>query len=290
MLVTGRYEGAGGLFVHPVDNDRVMAGNGTIGLELLEQLARLRHGRRAVRRRRPGDGDRERRQGRAPGGADRRRRARDGRAGRRDARSRARRPRSSTRRRSSTAPGSRELIPRVWEQASQLLDAAYALPLDEVAAAVRADRRARPRDRRGRRCPRGRDGAVEPPRGREEGRLHRLGRQHRPGRAEPDPGRRAAVNVDAVRARSRRCGDGFAYFDAPGWHAGAGRGRPGGRRRDARCVRQSRRAVRDRPRGRGDPRAREGRRRAVPRLHGRRDLVRDEHDDARLRDLARRGP
>ena len=38
VLVTGRYEGASGLFVHPVDNDRVMAGNGTIGLELLEQL------------------------------------------------------------------------------------------------------------------------------------------------------------------------------------------------------------------------------------------------------------
>ena len=39
VLVTGRYEGAGGLFVHPVADDRVMAGNGTIGLELLEQLA-----------------------------------------------------------------------------------------------------------------------------------------------------------------------------------------------------------------------------------------------------------
>ena len=37
VLVDGRYEGAGGLFVHPVDNPLVMAGNGTIGLELLEQ-------------------------------------------------------------------------------------------------------------------------------------------------------------------------------------------------------------------------------------------------------------
>ena len=37
VLVEGRYEGAGGLFVHPVDNPFVMAGNGTIGLELLEQ-------------------------------------------------------------------------------------------------------------------------------------------------------------------------------------------------------------------------------------------------------------
>ena len=37
VLVDGRYEGAAGLFVHPVANPRVMAGNGTIGLELLEQ-------------------------------------------------------------------------------------------------------------------------------------------------------------------------------------------------------------------------------------------------------------
>ena len=43
VLVTGRYEGAPGLFIHPVDNDRVMAGNGTIGLELLEQSDGLRH-------------------------------------------------------------------------------------------------------------------------------------------------------------------------------------------------------------------------------------------------------
>ena len=38
---TGRYEGADGLFVHPVDDARVMAGNGTIGLELLEDLPEL---------------------------------------------------------------------------------------------------------------------------------------------------------------------------------------------------------------------------------------------------------
>jgi threonine dehydratase len=33
--------------------------------------------------------------------------------------------------------GSRALIPRVWEQASQLLDGAFAVPLDETADAVR---------------------------------------------------------------------------------------------------------------------------------------------------------
>jgi threonine dehydratase len=33
-----RFEGVEGLFVHPVENDRVMAGNGTIGIEILEDL------------------------------------------------------------------------------------------------------------------------------------------------------------------------------------------------------------------------------------------------------------
>ena len=39
--MSGRYEGVDGLFVHPVDDRRVMAGNGTIGLELLEDLPEL---------------------------------------------------------------------------------------------------------------------------------------------------------------------------------------------------------------------------------------------------------
>jgi threonine dehydratase len=34
----GRFEAADGLFVHPVQNERVMAGNGTIGLELVDDL------------------------------------------------------------------------------------------------------------------------------------------------------------------------------------------------------------------------------------------------------------
>ena len=38
VIVTSRYEDADGLFVHPVQDERVMAGNGTIGLELAEQL------------------------------------------------------------------------------------------------------------------------------------------------------------------------------------------------------------------------------------------------------------
>jgi threonine dehydratase len=136
VLVTGRYEGVDGLFIHPVDNARVMAGNGTIGLELLEQLADfdtvvvpygggglLTGIASAVKAERP------------------------------DVRFFAAEPETGAPVAATLAAGkptaveytpsfvdgsgSRELIPRVWEQASQLLDGAFALPLDEVAAAVR---------------------------------------------------------------------------------------------------------------------------------------------------------
>ena len=38
IMTTSRYDDAEGLFVHPVQDERVMAGNGTIGLELAEEL------------------------------------------------------------------------------------------------------------------------------------------------------------------------------------------------------------------------------------------------------------
>ena len=38
VLVTGHYEGQRGLFIHPVSDPPVLAGNGTIGLEILEDL------------------------------------------------------------------------------------------------------------------------------------------------------------------------------------------------------------------------------------------------------------
>ena len=41
VLEEGRFEGVEGTFLHPVENDDVMAGNGTIGLELLEDLPDL---------------------------------------------------------------------------------------------------------------------------------------------------------------------------------------------------------------------------------------------------------
>ena len=40
-IVDSRFEGVDGLFVHPVQDERVMAGNGTIGLELVEDLPDL---------------------------------------------------------------------------------------------------------------------------------------------------------------------------------------------------------------------------------------------------------
>ncbi|HEX4679310.1 MAG TPA: threonine/serine dehydratase [Gaiellaceae bacterium] len=136
VLVTGRYEGAEGLFVHPVDNDRVMAGNGTIGLELLEQLdgfdtVAVPYGggglltgiASAVKQARP---DVKFFAVEPETGA----------------------PATATLRAGTPTAveytpsfvdgsGSRELIPRVWEQASQLLDGAVALPLPAVAEAVR---------------------------------------------------------------------------------------------------------------------------------------------------------
>ena len=136
VLVTGRYEGAGGLFVHPVADERVMAGNGTIGLELLEQSddfdavvvpygggGLLTGIASAVKAERP------------------------------SVRFFAAEPETGAPVAATLAAGtptaveytpsfvdgsgSRELIPAVWEHASLLLDGAFALPLDEVAAAVR---------------------------------------------------------------------------------------------------------------------------------------------------------
>ena len=136
VLVTGTYEGARGLFIHPVDDDRVMAGNGTIGLELLEQ-----------------SGDFDTVVVPYGGGGLVTGIASAVKAARPDVRFFAVEPETGAPVTATLAAGtptavdyeasfvdgsgSRELIPRVWEQASQLLDGAFALPLGEVAAAVR---------------------------------------------------------------------------------------------------------------------------------------------------------
>ena len=135
-MVDRRYEGIDGLFVHPVEDDAVMAGNGTIGLELVEDLPAfdavvtpwggggLTTGiASAVKSLRPGT-------------------------------------RVVTAEPSTAAPlaaslavgepteidyqvsfvdgaGGRALLPTMWDHARELVDAAVAIPLDEVAAAVR---------------------------------------------------------------------------------------------------------------------------------------------------------
>lgn len=135
-MITGRYEGLGGLFVHPFDNNRVMAGNGTIGLELLEQLngfdavvvpwggGGLFTGiATAVKTERPqvamvvAEPETA-----APVTA-----------------SRAAGHPVEVEHTPSFVDGSgaRALIPRVWELAEAFVDASFALPLPEVAGALR---------------------------------------------------------------------------------------------------------------------------------------------------------
>ena len=136
VLVDGAYDGDGGVFVHPVDDMRVMAGNGTIGLELVEDLPDLDavvvpYGggglvtgiASAVKAHRP------------------------------DARVYSVEPDTGAPAAASFAAGepkdvdyvrsfvdgagSRSLIGGVWDHASRLLDGALTVSLDDAAAAVR---------------------------------------------------------------------------------------------------------------------------------------------------------
>ncbi len=136
VLVEGRFDDAPGLFIHPVDDMAVMAGNGTIGLELLEDLPELDAVvvpfgggglisgiASAIKAQRP------------------------------DVRIVAVEPESGAVAAASLAggaatevdyvrsfvdgAGSRSLIPRVWEQARELIDDAVAVPLDAAAGAIR---------------------------------------------------------------------------------------------------------------------------------------------------------
>jgi len=135
-LVSGRSDRAEGLFIHPVADDRVMAGNGTIGLELLEQL----DGFDAVVV--PYGGG-----GLLTGIASAVKAARP------EVRFYSAEPETGAPVAATLAAGeqteveytpsfvdgsgSRALIPRVWDHVAGLIDGAFALPLDEVAAAMR---------------------------------------------------------------------------------------------------------------------------------------------------------
>jgi threonine dehydratase len=135
-LMSGRCDGRPGFFVHPAADERVMAGNGTIGLEILEDLPEVSaivapYGggglvtgiASAVKAQRP------------------------------EVRVYAAEPANGAPATASFAAGaptaveftrsfvdgagSREVIPSVWERASRLLDGAFAVELDDVAATVR---------------------------------------------------------------------------------------------------------------------------------------------------------
>ena len=57
----------GSVFIHPFEHPDIIAGQGTVGLEIVEQCPRGAHDRGAGRRRRPGRRDRHRGEGHRPG-------------------------------------------------------------------------------------------------------------------------------------------------------------------------------------------------------------------------------
>ena len=132
----GAYPGLGGFFVHPVLDERVMAGNGVIGLELVEQLGEID----AVLV--PWGGG-----GLASGIASALRAVSPG------TRVIACEPESASPLTASFAAGqrvevdyrpsfvdgagSKAVLPPMWERARELLAGAVAIPLEDVAAAVR---------------------------------------------------------------------------------------------------------------------------------------------------------
>jgi threonine dehydratase len=135
-MVDRSYEGVDGLFVHPVEDELVMAGNGTIGLEICEQLDEfdtvivpwggggLTTGiAGAVKALRPDV---------------RVVTAEPETAAPLWASLRAGEPVSVDYEASFVdGAGGRALLPTMWERAREVVDAAYALPLDTVEGAVR---------------------------------------------------------------------------------------------------------------------------------------------------------
>ena len=137
-IVESRFDGRDGLFVHPVQDERVMAGNGTIGLELAEELPDVD----AVLVPWGGGGLFTGIASALAGAAPRRRRST--RSSRRPAPPLAAalaagEPREVDvhARRSSTAPAPRACCRAMWERARPLLAGAFVVSLDETAAAVR---------------------------------------------------------------------------------------------------------------------------------------------------------
>jgi threonine dehydratase len=135
-MVDRGYEGVDGLFVHPVEDEAVMAGNGTIGLEIVEELGAfdtvvipwggggLTTGiASAIKALRPGV---------------RVVTAEPETAAPLAAALRAGGPAEIEYRPSFVdGAGGRALLPTMWDRAHELVDEAVAVPLDEVADAMR---------------------------------------------------------------------------------------------------------------------------------------------------------
>ena len=137
VLQTRRFDGVEGVFFHPVADTAVVAGNATIGAEILEDLAELRRRHRSLWRRRP---DQRHRLGRPSGKAwraDHRRGIRDGAASRRGAGRRSAGAMSAMSRAFVDGIGSSEVLDEMWPLVRETVDQAISPLLDEIAAAVR---------------------------------------------------------------------------------------------------------------------------------------------------------
>ena len=137
ILSTHTYPGMEGVFVHPVSDPDVMAGNGTIGLEILEDLPDVDAMLDSVWRRRAERGHRVGGAGaEAPRRGSTRRRWRPRRRWPPHSRP-ARRCRWTTRRASWTASADARCWTRCGRSSGKLLDGSLVVSLAEIAAAVR---------------------------------------------------------------------------------------------------------------------------------------------------------
>ena len=221
IMLTSQFDEAEGFFVHPVQNERVMAGNGTIGLELAEDLpdadavlvpwgggglftgiasalAALRP-ETHVYAVQPDTGAAV------------------------TAALEAGEPREAEFQPSFVdGAGAKVVLPAMWERARPLLAGAYTVTLDETAAAVRllAERARVVAEGAGALARRGRGFG---PGARTEARLHCLGRQHRRRPAGDDPRGR-----DAGLGRVLRLADERQHEPDESEEPGGQRGHDGG--------------------------------------------------------------
>ena len=186
VIVTSRVDGVDGLFVHPVQDEGVMAGNGTIGLEILEDLPDpdavvIPYGgggltvgiASAIKAHEAPDEDLHRR-------------ARDRGGAGRGARRPASRSTSTTQPSFVDGSGSRRVLDSMWPRVQPLVDGAFAVPIADAAAAVRmlAERVRVIAEGAGALAT---AAALAGRAGNRQDRLHRLRWEHQPGETRRDP-------------------------------------------------------------------------------------------------------